>query len=116
MARGANSHFRAHARRSLRLDATLSHPRAGWDRAAEVFDVGLGGACIGVTETLQPGDRVSIAFMAPTLWDPLTIPARVAWFRSGAGLEPARAGLAFEYNNAATARALFELIGALGFG
>ena len=75
----------------------------------------LGDACIGITEVLTPGDRVSIAFMAPTLWDPLTIPARVAWYRLGEGLSPARAGLAFEYRNAAAARALFELSGSLAF-
>ena len=111
----SKSHFRAHTRRPVRLDATLRDPIAGWERAAEVIDVGLGGACIGVTETLAAGDRVSIAFMAPTLWDPLALPARVAWFRPGAGLEPARAGLAFEYDTAAAARALFELVGALSF-
>jgi hypothetical protein len=115
MATEPKSHFRAHARRHLRLDATLNHPRAGWERGAEVFDVGLGGACIGISETLHVGDRVSIAFMAPTLWDPLAIPARVAWFRPGAGLEPARAGLAIEYRSASAARALFELVGSLGY-
>ena len=77
--------------------------------------MGLGGACIGVSETLAAGDRVAIAFMAPTLWDPLTISARVAWFRQGAGLEPARVGLAFDFEDAGAALALYELVVSLGF-
>jgi hypothetical protein len=108
-------HFRAHARRLVRLKATVSHPRAGWERDADVFDIGLGGACISASEPLAEGDRVSVAFVAPSLWDPLLIPARVAWYRAGRGIEPARAGVAFDHVDHAAIMALFELVGTLAF-
>jgi hypothetical protein len=93
----------------------LSHPRAGWERDADVFDIGLGGACVSASEPVAPGDRVSIAFVAPTLWDPLLIPARVAWYREPTGLDPARAGVAFDHTSAASVLALFELVGSLAY-
>ena len=108
-------HFRAHTRRPVRLRATVSHPRAGWERDADVFDIGLGGACMSATESLNAGDRVSVAFVAPSLWDPLLIPARVAWYRPGRGIEPARAGVAFDHASETSVMALFELVGTLVF-
>ena len=108
-------HFRAHARRPVRLKATVSHPRSGWERDADVFDIGLGGACISASEPLAEGDRVSIGFVAPSLWDPLLIPARIAWLRPGRGLEQARAGVAFDHVGDVAILALFELVGTLAF-
>jgi hypothetical protein len=94
----------------------LSHPRAGWERDADVFDIGLGGACLSANEPVVPGDRVAVAFVAPTLWDPLLIPGRVAWYRpGGGGLTAPRAGVAFEHANAASVLALFELVGSLAY-
>ena len=110
-----HAHFRAHARRPVRLKAMLSHPRAGWERDADVFDIGLGGACLSASEPFAPGDRLSIAFVAPSLWDPLLIPARVAWYRPGAGLEAARAGVVFDHPDPASVMALFELVGSLAY-
>ena len=112
---GGSGHFRAHVRRPVRLKATLSHPRAGWERDAEVFDIGLGGACLTASEPLSPGERVSVAFVAPSLWDPLLIPARIAWYRPARGLEPARAGVAFDHVGPEAVLALFELVGTLAF-
>jgi hypothetical protein len=114
---GAEGHrtsdFRAHARRPVRLRATIAHPRAGWERDADVFDIGLGGACVSAAEPLTPGERVSVAFVAPSLWDPLMIPARVAWYRPGHGVEPARAGVSFDHVGRQSVMALFELVGTL---
>jgi hypothetical protein len=93
----------------------VSHPRAGWERDADVFDIGLGGACISASEPLGEGDRVSVAFVAPSLWDPLLIPARIAWYRPGRGLTPARAGVAFDHLSGPAVMALFELVGTLAF-
>jgi hypothetical protein len=93
----------------------LSHPRAGWERDADVFDIGLGGACVSASEAVTSGDRVSVAFLAPTLWDPLLIPARVAWFRAGSGPEDGRAGVAFDHTSSASVFALFELVGSLAY-
>jgi hypothetical protein len=107
------SQFRVHARRVVRLQATISHPRAGWERDADVFDIGLGGACLSAPEPLHPGERVSIAFVAPSLWDPLMIPARVAWYRPGSGIYSARAGVAFDHTGRQSVMALFELVGTL---
>jgi PilZ domain len=108
-------HFRAHARRIVRLRATVSHSRAGWERDADVFDIGLGGACISASEPMAEGDRVAVAFVAPSLWDPLLIPARVAWYHPGRGIEPARAGVAFDHVGEGAIMALFELVGTLAF-
>jgi hypothetical protein len=93
----------------------LSHPRAGWERDADVFDIGLGGACLSASEPVAPGDRLSVAFVAPTLWDPLLIPARVAWYRAPTGLDGARVGVAFDHASAGSALALFELVASLAY-
>jgi hypothetical protein len=89
----------------------VSHPRAGWERDADVFDIGLGGACLSATELVDPGDRVSVAFVAPSLWDPLLIPARVAWYHA----DQTRMGVAFDHSSAASVLALFELVGSLAY-
>jgi hypothetical protein len=88
--------------------------RAGWQREAQVLNLGLGGACVVVQEELVPGDRVTISFLAPTLWDPLAFPARIAWT-----LVPdptsLRAGLAFEPTDPGAVYALFELLTTMSF-
>jgi len=108
------AHFRVHARRAIRLRASVVLPRAGWQREAQVQNLGLGGACIVLQEELSAGDRVTVSFLAPTLWDPLAFPARVAWTLVP---EPTsvRAGLAFEPTDAATVYALFELLTTMSF-
>ena len=103
--------FRAHARRKVRLRVIVWHPRAGWQREAEVVDVSLGGVCLALNESLAEGDRVTVSFVAPTLWDPLSMHARVAWIGRGTRLDAARAGLTFEPKDPASVLALFELIG-----
>ncbi len=105
--------FRAHARRSVRLQATLTHVAAGWQKQAPVEDLGLGGARVVATERLAPGDAVTVSFTAPTLWDPLVLRARVAWTSSGS--PPVRAGIAFEHKSADAVFALYELIATQGY-
>ena len=111
----AVARFRAHARRKVRLRGVLSHAVAGWQRDAEIADLGLGGACVKLSETLAVGDRVTLLLVAPTLWDPLAIPGRVAWVGPPTRLEPARAGVAFEPTDAGSIFALFELMGTLSY-
>jgi hypothetical protein len=106
--------FRAHARRKVRLRVVVWHPRAGWQREAEIGDLSLGGGCLLSHETLAVGDGLTISFVAPTLWDPLQMQARVAWVAPATHREPARAGLAFTPKDAANAMALYELMTTLG--
>ena len=91
----------------------MTHVRAGWQRQAQVEDLGLGGARIVVDEVASPGDSVTLSFTAPALWDPLVIRARVAWV-SAAG-RPHRTGVAFEHRSPEVAFALYELIATLAY-
>jgi len=111
----AVARFRAHARRKVRLRGVLWHPRAGWQREAEVVDLGLGGACVRLMGTLITGDQVTLSLVAPTLWDPLAIPGRIAWAGPPTRVEPARAGVAFEPKDARGMFALFEMMGTLAY-
>ena len=123
-ARGGGQ-FRAHARRSVRLRALVTHVGEGWQRQGEVVNLGLGGACVVVDEMLAEGDVISLSFTAPTLWDPLVLRGRVAWVaprpmgRSPSvpapALEPTRAGVAFEHKTPAGVLALFELVNTISY-
>ncbi len=107
--------FRAHARRKVRLRVVVWHPRAGWQREAEVGDLSVGGACLLAKDALAVGDRVTLSFVAPTLWDPLAIQGRVAWVGASSLAEPLRAGVAFEARDPSALLALFELLGSLAY-
>ena len=96
--------FRAHARKAVRLAAVLAHRDRGWQRDVIVFDLGLGGACVESSDVLGVGDRVQVSFVTADRWDPLQIPARVAW------TSQARAGLAFEYSSPESTWGIFELL------
>ena len=96
--------FRAHARKPVRLAAVLAHRERGWQRDVIVFDLGLGGACVEATDALGVGDRVQVTFVTAERWDPLQIPARVAWTTSS------RAGIAFEYASPESTWGIFELL------
>lgn len=106
--------FRAHDRRKAALAASVAHPLAGWRVEGRVQDIGLGGASLELAELVEPGDRLMIEMMAPTLWDPLHLRARVAWARA---IRPSgiRCGVAFEHADGTSLFALFELLGALEF-
>jgi hypothetical protein len=98
--------FRRFLRQAVTLRAAVAHPVAGWQREVRVVDVGLGGAGLDVVTLpeIGEGDRVSLSFTTPALWDPLTLSARVIWVKDG------RAGVAFEHKSPSSAHALFELI------
>lgn len=88
------------------LRAVVAHPVAGWKHDVRVLDLGLGGAgldAVALAE-LAEGDRVSVAFNSPALWDPLTLAARVVWLKNG------RAGVAFEHGTVQSTYALFDLL------
>lgn len=108
------SHFRHLPRLAVSLHAQLAHPMAGWQRDVEVVDLGVAGAQISYAEAIDisEGERVTIAFQAPNLWDPLTLTARVAWVKP----ENGRAGIAFEHKSPPSAHALLDLITALELG
>ena len=78
-------------------------------------DLGLGGACVLVSEPLGVGDKITVSFVAPTLWDPLRLDAKVAWIGPPTHLEPGRAGVAFAPKDGAPLLALFELMGTLAY-
>jgi Tfp pilus assembly protein PilZ len=88
----------------VRLAAVLAHRERGWQRDVIVFDLGLGGACVEATDALGVGDRVQVTFVTAERWDPLQIPARVAWTTSS------RAGIAFEYASPESTWGIFELL------
>jgi PilZ domain len=111
----AAARFRAHARRKVRLRGVVWHPRAGWQREVDVTDLALGGVRVQLREMLTAGDKISLSLVAPTLWDPLAIPGRVAWVWPPTPVDPASAGIAFEPKDPASMLALFELMGALEY-
>jgi hypothetical protein len=120
-----SSHFRAHARKPVRLSAIVRSERGDWERTANVIDVHLAGAGIETEEPLTAGERVSVAFSTPTLWDPLVLSAVIAWAHplvAKGGLDPlgrprmsARAGLAFDYATPDATLAMFEMLVAVDF-
>jgi Tfp pilus assembly protein PilZ len=99
----------------VRLSVVLSHPRAGWSREAQLNDLGLGGACVRLTEPIVVGEKILVAFIAPSLWDPLSIAGRVAWAGPATRHELARAGVAFEPSDGAAILALYEFMGTLRY-
>ncbi|MBX3217668.1 MAG: PilZ domain-containing protein [Labilithrix sp.] len=118
-------HFRAHQRRPVRLNATLRSERDGWERPANVVDVHLAGAGVETDEPLAAGERVTISFATPTLWDPLILTAVVAWAHPrtpkdeldalGRPRASARSGLAFDYPTPDATLAMFEMLVAIDF-
>lgn len=103
----------------------LRSERAGWERSGTVIDIHLAGAGLETDEPLVAGDRISVAFATPTLWDPLVLTAVVAWAHPpratnevdalGRPRMSARAGLAFDYPTPDATLAMFEMLVAIGF-
>jgi Tfp pilus assembly protein PilZ len=106
----AERHFRAFARRALSLPATLTSGTAE-PATAKLVNLGLGGASVETAAPLSVGASVLLEVAAPNLWDPLVVPAHVAWTS-----EPAsgvtRAGLAFQHAERTALPALVELLAA----
>lgn len=107
------------------LPVVLRSERIGWERPGTVIDIHLAGAGLTTDEPLAQGDRVSIAFSTPTLWDPLVLPAIVVWahpLRMAGSLDAlgrprmsARAGLTFDYTTPDATLAMFEMLVAIAF-
>jgi hypothetical protein len=95
------------------MRAVISRPATGWHGEASVQNLSLGGACITLLEALPEAERVVVSLLAPSLWDPLAIPARVAWVHPATPDEPVIAGLAFEPKDPLGVFALFELVSTL---
>jgi Tfp pilus assembly protein PilZ len=103
-------HFRAFARRAVSLPASLTAGPSA-PAAARLVNLGLGGATIETAGTLSIGAPVTLEVAAPNLWDPLVVPAIVAWTaEQGAG--GTRAGLAFRHPSRTALPALVELLAA----
>ncbi len=125
MSSAALPHFRAHGRRPVRLAVTLRGERSTWERPGAVIDIHLAGAGVETAEPLPPGERITIAFATPTLWDPLVLSAVVVWAHPirakqevdalGRPRTCARSGLAFDYENPEATLAMFEMLAAIGF-
>jgi hypothetical protein len=94
----------------VNLRAIVAHSVTGAERHAKVSDLSLSGVSLTLPGALTPGDRVTVSFMAPSLWDPLALPARVAWQRPAREPGLVTAGLAFEPRDASALFALFELV------
>lgn len=105
-------HFRAHARRAVRLEVVLQLGRTASRRRAAVVDISLAGAGLELDEALVPGERLAVEVQTPTLWDPLVIPAVVAWTRL-TGAARARAGVRFDHEGPASVFATWEMLDAL---
>ncbi len=75
------------------------------ERRARLVNVGLGGACLHLESPLDKGAQIEVVLHAPNRWDPLVMPARVAWTKG------ARAGVAFQPTRAGDAYDLFEMLG-----
>jgi hypothetical protein len=109
----------------VRLPVTLRGERAGWERPGNIIDIHLAGAGVETDEPLRQGERISVAFATPTLWDPLVLTAVVAWAHPlastndvdalGRPRSSARAGVVFDYPTPDATLAMFEMLVAIGF-
>lgn len=123
--RASPTHFRAHERRLVRLAVGLGSARSG-ERSATVVDISLAGAGLETEEMLVPGERITLSFQTPTLWDPLVVTAAVTWsspprpregasFAAGRHRALARAGVSFDYPAPDIVFAMFEMLTTLDY-
>jgi hypothetical protein len=102
--------FRAQERRSVRLGAALRDPRMGWVREARVVDLHLFGAGLEMPDPPEQGTAIVIELSAPTLWDPLRLPATVIWTKPPTNRGPARLGVRFDHAQPEPLLPLFDLL------
>ena len=112
-----STHFRAQARKPVSLVGAL-RPAAidvVWNRDVRVVDLGLGGACVEMSNSIPIGTAVELVIDTPHLWDPLTLRGAVAWELT---LEEggARLGVRFDHATGGSVRALTEFLEAEAFG
>jgi hypothetical protein len=108
----AERHFRAFARRAVNLPAIVATQAEG-PKPARLVDLGLGGACVELRPRtpVSVGAPVTVEVTAPNLWDPLIVPAKIAWVRPGVS-GAVLAGLAFDHAGKSALPALVELLAA----
>lgn len=103
-------HFRSFARFPTTAPLWVSPLGATFEQAVRLLDVGLGGVCFEIAETLEPGARLRLELELPGLWDRLTLHGEVAWSQpSDDGL--VRTGVRFSRPTGKTLRILAENIG-----
>ncbi len=114
------SHFRAGSRQVVSLAGALrgGEPDAAWNRDVRVVDLGLGGACVEISDSVPSGTEIELVLDTPHLWDPLTLNGTVAWTRSLPDPEGGGAllGVRFEHASGTSVRTLTELLEAEAFG
>jgi hypothetical protein len=104
-----NRRFRAIARKRVSLLGTISHPHAGWRVEVKITDLSLAGARLALpSKTLTEGDRVKLALMAPTLWDPIELSAIVTWQRADG--DRVQAGVKFDGHREEDLLSLFDVL------
>lgn len=104
-----HGHFRGLARQPVRLTGALGGADGLWRRPARIIDLSLGGARLATDAEVPPGAAVRLSVESPNRWDPLELPARVAWAHSGEG--GSELGLSFEASPALM-RGLLDLLAA----
>ena len=107
----SRTHFRAYARKEIPLQAVIAHEDTTWRRDATIVNLGVGGACVHLEDPVPEGTPVTLRIDAPTLWDPLTVRALVAWCRLETEREGSTVGLTFNHPSGKTVRHLVELLG-----
>ncbi len=95
------------------MQSLLTHVQAGWQLAATVENIGLGGARLVVEKAIAVGDAITASFAAPNARDRLVLRARVAWVAHGE--TPVPLGVAFAHDTPDAVFALYELIVAFGY-
>jgi PilZ domain len=110
----ARDHFRAHARHRVDLEGRL---RTGESVSLGVRlrDLGLGGACVELVDVTAPAldveGPIALEVTAPSLWDPLILPGKVAWMRRIKPERRVRVGLRFELREVGALRGILKLLG-----
>ena len=103
-------HFRSFARFPMEAPLWISPLGATYEQAVRLVDVGLGGLCFEIAESLDLGQRLRLELELPGLWDRLSVHAEVAWTRASTeGMT--RVGVRFTRPTGRVLRILAENIG-----
>ena len=110
----ARDHFRAHARHRVDLEGRLRVGDAV-SYAVRLRDLGLGGACLELADAapsaaLDVEGSVALEVTAPSLWDPLVVPGKIAWLRRVKPERRVRLGVRFELRDAIALRGILKLV------
>ena len=108
------AYFRSFGRQPTNLRAVVTSSDGSWERRGKLVNLGVGGGCLELTDTLPVGARVQLRVEAPQLWDPFPISARIAWSGYGGG-RAVRAGLEFDQHSLASIRTLLDLLGTAAY-